>query len=893
MPIAVGVRLGRYEISAWLGTGGMGEVYRARDTLLDRSVAIKVLAEHVVSTPTRRARLAREARAVSRVSHPSICALYDVGEHDGFQFIVMEYLEGETLSGRLLRGPLQIADITRVGAEIADALDHAHRHRIVHRDLKPANIMLTRTGVKLLDFGLAQLDAPESEALGTFADEVASATESLTEEGLILGTVQYMAPEQLEGKRVDGRTDVFALGAVLYEMAAGRPAFEGTSKASIIAAILDRDPPPLSVARKASTGDELAAPLLNDIVAKCLAKIPDERWQAAGDLCQALKWAAAKPLHSDVPKRSVPRRWQHYRPGWIAWSAAMLASLVVPTLILIRESVPSRARPSRWLVTAPEGSTFDLSANSLAVSPDGTHLAFVASSASGGNVLWVRALDSLVPRKLTEGAAQPFWSFDSRFIAFDGGGELKKVDLSTGLVESLAETFVQSGSWNRAGVLLLGLPFGERRYNPHGLYTVSASGGQLMRATTVDPDRAEFNHTLPHFLPDGRRFLFMSRSNDPEQEGMLYAGSLDSSERVRLFQSRSRAVYASGYLLFARDQTLLAQRFDPGSLRLEGEPAIVAEHVELSPRAAFSVSETGVLAYRPDRQTELVWFDRSGRSLGPIGEAGHYANPSLSHEEQRVAVSRQDGVTGQSDIWVIDLERRLPSQLTFGEASERMPLWSPDGSRVVYRSGSSLLMKASNGTGPEERLADGLTNFDNPLDWLADGRVLISLFDSQSSTDLWMLSLDGDRRRMPLPRSASRWGVQAQISPDRRWLAYASNERGRYDVYVRPFPSGEGKWLITPSGGSEPSWRRDGKELYYLAADGSLMAVAVTTPTFAPAIPTRLFGTRMSTLVNTSFTRNQYVASADGQRFLVNQPVGAPSSIVVVVDWPAGLEHRP
>jgi eukaryotic-like serine/threonine-protein kinase len=389
MPLAAFARLGPYEINAWLGAGGMGDVYRATDTRLDRSVALKVLPDHVAGTPNRRARLAREARAIARLSHPSICALYDVGEHDGCQFIVMEYLEGETLSQRLRRGALAIADVSRVGAEIADALEHAHRHGIVHRDLKPANIMLTRTGAKLLDFGLARVEPPSVEFTGSAGLET-SATESLTEEGLILGTVRYMAPEQLEGKRVDGRTDIFALGAVLYEMATGRPAFEGTSKASMIAAILERNPAPVSLTRTGATDNEPEAPLLDGIVARCLAKNPDDRWQSASDLCQALKWAEAKPLHTEGPSRSARRRWHEYRPGRMAWSTLMLAPLVAVALMWNRESVPSRARPLRWLVTAPEGSMFDPSPFSLAVSPDGTHIAFIASSADGGNVLWVR-----------------------------------------------------------------------------------------------------------------------------------------------------------------------------------------------------------------------------------------------------------------------------------------------------------------------------------------------------------------------------------------------------------------------------------------------------------------------------------------------------------------------
>jgi Tol biopolymer transport system component len=575
--------------------------------------------------------------------------------------------------------------------------------------------------------------------------------------------------------------------------------------------------------------------------------------------------------------------------------ALLVAAAVAVMLTWPQPSAPPTARSSRWMVAAPEGSTFDPSGYSLAVSPDGTHIAFIASSTSGDNALWVRALDSVVPRKLADGAAQPFWSFDSRSVAFDGGGQLKKVDLATGLIEPLADAFVQSGTWNRDGVLLLGLPFGERRYQPRGLYRVSAAGGPLAQATTLDAERAEFNHILPQFLPDGRRFLFLSRSSDPDQDGMLYAGALNSPERVPLLQGRSHAVYASGYLLFPRGAALVAQQFDPARLRLEGEPAIVAEDVERRAfGAVFSVSDTGVLAYRPAIQTELVWFDRSGRRLGSVGEPGHYANPVLSADGQRVAVGRKDVLTGLTDVWIIDLARGLPSKLTFGEASEGMPLLSPDGGRLVYRSGSSLVMRAANGAGPEEQLADRLTNFDHALDWSSDGRaVLYTTFDSTSSTDLWLLPIDGTRQRIPLPDSSSRWGVQARISPDGRWLAYASNERGRYDVYVRPFPRGDGKWLITPDGGSEPSWRGDGRELFYLAADGALTAVTVTTePTFQASPPTRLFQTRMSTLVNTSITRNQYEATANGQRFLVNQPVGPPAAIAVIVNWPIGLKLR-
>jgi serine/threonine protein kinase/Tol biopolymer transport system component len=894
MVLAASARLGPYVIENLLGTGGMGEVYRATDARLHRTVAIKVLPEHVAGSASRRERLAREARAVAGLAHPHIRALYDVGEQDGLQFLVMEYLDGETLAQRLTRGAVSFNDVLRYAIEIADALDHAHRQGIIHRDLKPANVMLTGSGTKLLDFGLAKLQTVEPTTVFP-AETSVTKTDSLTEDGVTVGTVQYMSPEQLEGRRLDQRTDVFAFGAVIYEMATGHRAFVGTSKASLIAAILEHDPPPISVALGAGSGPGVPSPLLNRIVSKCLAKNPDERWQTASDLKEALTWMAehaSQPEGATILRR--PRQ-PSSRVAWLAASILLIAGVIAVTLMKERDPTRSSAGPIRWLLPAPEGTTFDPAAQFLAVSPDGTHLAFIASSGGGRNALWVRALEAVVPRKLADVASQPFWSPDSRFIAFNDDGTIKKVDIVTGLVEPLAAAFYTSGSWSRDGTLLISIHAGERRHGPRRLYMIAASGGTLAAATTLDSARGETAHTLPSFLPDGRHYLF-SASKDPPRDGMLYVGSLVSPDRVPLFEDHSRAVYASGYLMFARDQNLLAQPFDLTTLRLAGEPAVLAENVErssVSQVATFSVSQTGVLAYRPASQNELVWFDRSGRSLGSIGEPGHYANPALSPDDQRVAVSRHDPTAAQSDVWLIDLKRRLPSKFTFAETSEGMPLWSPDGNRLAYRSGSYLVMKAATGAGPEERLVDNLSSSDTPLAWSPDGRMLIyTTFDSRTSTSLWMLPLEGDRKRLPVPNTGD-IQVQAQISPDGHWLAYVSTEGGRYDVYVRPFPSGDGKWLISPSGGLEPSWRRDGKELFYLAPDGSLMAVTVTTKTtFEPSPPDRLFETKMSTVRNVAFTRNQYVASADGQRFLISQPTGTPASIVVVVNWPAGLERR-
>jgi serine/threonine protein kinase len=888
-----GTQLGPYVIGRLLGRGGMGEVYHATDTRLHRTVAVKVLRQHRADDASRRERFVREARAIASLAHPHIRALYDVGDENGLQFLVMEYLDGDTLAERLRRGALPLSQVLRHAIEIADALDHAHRQGLIHRDLKPANVMLTQSGAKLLDFGLVKQQTGDT-TFGAPDETSAAETESLTEEGVTVGTVQYMAPEQLEELPVDERTDVFAFGAVIYEMATGRRAFEGNSKASLIAAILEHEPLPVSMALASGA---VSSPLLLDhVVSKCLAKNPNHRWQTIGDLRDALTWLAE---HVSQNERVIGFRQHRRPPSRAVWLTATLICVgvvagTVTTLISDRNRTRNGAHPMRWLLPAPEGTTFDPASQFLAVSPDGTHIAFVASSGESRNALWVRPLDALVPRKLVDGAAQPFWSPDSHFIAFNGEGPLKKVELATGLVTPLADVFVTSGSWNRDGTLLVSIYPGERRYGPRRLYMTSASGGSLTAATMLDPARGETAHTLPNFLPDGRHFLFSASAS---QEGMLYVGSLGSSDRIKLFPDHSRAAYASGYLLFARDETLLAQPFDTTTLRLEGEPAVVAKNVErsrVSQVASFSVSQTGVLAYRPVTQSELVWFDRNGRPLGSIGEPAHYANPALSPDEQKVAISRHDPVTSQSDIWVIDLNQRLPSKLTFAASSEGKPLWSPDGNVLVYKSGSSLVMKTSNGDGPEERLLDNLSGSDGPLDWSRDGRGLIySTFDSATSTDVWMLRLDGGHERIPLLETGP-GHVQRAVSPDGRWMAYVSSEGGRYDVYVRPFPSGDGKWLISPSGGIEPSWRRDGKELFYLAPDGSLMAVAIdTASTFKAGPPARLFETKVSTVVNTNFNRNQYVASADGQRFLVNQPTGKPASIVVVVDWPAELKRRP
>jgi eukaryotic-like serine/threonine-protein kinase len=900
MTLANGVRLGPYAIQTPLGSGGMGEVYRAIDTRLDRTVAIKVLPRNVADSPTRRQRFERETRAISSLNHPHICTLYDVGEENGMPFLVMEYVEGETLADRLIRGALPIDQVLRHAIEITDALDEAHHHGIVHRDLKPSNIMLTRSGAKLLDFGVAKLWAPdEAAALSLLGTE---RVQTLTEEGSIVGTVQYMAPEQLEGRNSDARTDIFAFGAVIYETAAGRPAFEGKSQAGLIASILERDPSPLSVAQ------ETMPPLLDQIVRRCLAKDPDERWQTASDLRQALQWIAEGGTRTGV-QSSVPRT-RRSHGARIAWIAATLV-LVIAILTAVAfmwsaRGVPADARAFRFAVSPPANATFSQSSAFMAVSPDGHSFAFLASSPQGNNRLWVRSLDSLIARQLpgTDGAVRPFWSPDSRFLAFGTFGKFMKIDVSSGLLQSLADVRgMQGGAWNRDDVILFRPTLEDGR-----LYRIAAAGGPMTPATTLDSSRAETSHNWPQFLPDGRHFLYLARSTQPEHDGVVYVGSLDATERIRLLSADSHAAYAPPrFLLFMRSNTLLAQPFDAGAFRLTGEAIPLAEEVERTAgadRGAFAVSQNGVLAYRSTSETQLAWFDRGGRHLGSIGQAGHYSSPALSPDEQQIAVARLDPVTGAEDIWVMALASGRASQLTFGSSASsvhNMPLWSPDGSHIAFRSvsrpnegGVTFYQRTSNGIGDDELLLTHAGSTGTPLSWSPAGRFLVyTIFDVKTARyDLWMVPLAGDRKPISLSRTDVNEAA-GQLSPDGRWMAYVSDESGKNEVYVRPFPNGEGKWHLSVNGGIEPTWRGDGKELFYLAMDRSLMAVALSAgSTIHASAPTRLFETRMANRTTLGYTRNQYVVSGDGQRFLINQPAGEASSspVTIVVNWPSALK---
>ncbi len=866
----------------------MGEVYRALDTRLDRTVAIKVLPSDMADRAELRQRFEREARAVSSLNHPHICTLHDIGSHDGTDFLVMEYLEGETLAARLASGPLPLDQALRHAIAIADALAQAHRKAVFHRDLKPANIMLTKSGAKLLDFGLAKT--------GPGPGDLAAMPTQLTQEGTILGTLQYMAPEQLESKPVDARTDIFAFGAVLYEMVAGRKAFAGQTQASVMGAILRSEPPPLAPAG------------LDRLVRRCLAKDPDERWQSAYDVKIELESLSA-PEEQPVATRATGRR------EWIGWgvAAALLVALLAVAIPRGRET-PAAPQTARFLIYSPEGTVFakphgTVPATELAISPDGRRLAFVAGRLGATPQLWVRSLDDPVAKPLagTDGASYPFWSPESNEIAFLSQGKLKKVHLAGGPPQVLcdASTNPYGGTWNAEGVVLFAGALES------GVLRVSAGGGNPTPVTRLDPSRQESGHLYPQFLPDGQHFLYYARAL-LEHSG-TYVASLDGKTSKRLLPGArfdAAAAWAPpGHLLFLEGSTLMAQPFDLEKLELTGRPAPVAQPVASASNnyAAFSASRTGVLAYHSGDvlSGRLTWFDRSGTSLGSLEPPADYIDFRLSPDEKRVAAARVDPQTNRPDIWIVDLSRGTDSRFTTGPGLEASANWSPDGERILFRSNNDgatdFVIKPASG-GPEE-IIFGLaqqravpeTNLPVPGDWSADGRFVVF---STVARDLWALPISAapgtDRKPVRLVHSEFA-EIHPNLSPDVRWLAYTSDETGRVEVYVRPFlgpdgilrsGTGAGRSQVSTRGGSEPRWRPDGKELYYISADHKLMAVSVSAgASFQAGIPQSLFALRIPTDV--SLYRSHYVPTRDGRRFLVNtlehEPVLAP--ITVVLNW--------
>jgi eukaryotic-like serine/threonine-protein kinase len=890
MLFSEGTRLGPYQITAPIGSGGMGEVYKAHDSRLDRTVAIKVIAPSRVGDAQAQQRFAREARAIAALSHPHICPLFDIGHQDGADFLVMEYLEGETLADRLASGRLPLDRAVRYAREIGAALAAAHAAGIVHRDLKPGNVMLTKTGAKLLDFGLAKPNAATTIKELTDADT----RQPITDAGSAPGTPQYMAPEQLEGREADVRSDIFAFGAVVYEMLTGRRAFEGRSQSAVIAAILHVDP------KAPSAVVPSLAPAVDHFLATCLRKNPEERWQSAHDMLIALRWLQHERL---ITRGAAASHARGGRAGWFVALAVALTALAGGLFLLRPGSADTPSPRARFDVALPEQLGFDFP-DWPNVSPDGQYLVFTARL-NGTRQLWMRALDGVVqPLAGTEGAAFPFWSPDSRTVAFFAGGKLKKVDVAGGPVTTLADAFsVGRGSWNGGTIL-----FAPRLDGP--IHAVAEGGGPSRAVTRLNEADGETGHQFPRLLPDGRRFLFTAAGRQP---GVYLASLQDASVKQVLRSFTATAFVPPGYLLFSRQRTLMAQPFDPAAGEVRGSAVAIADPVA---GAAFSASDSGTLVFRPGggSQNNLVWFGREGRRAGTVGDPAHYQQVVLSPSGRRAAVQRVDTDTGNPDLWVVDLDTAISSRMTLDPAMDGDPAWAPDERSLAftsYRSGpgtawlwdfvtgkESLLFELSRSqtsrpaAAPEEGAPTSLAPARIPEgiavdDWTRDGQYLVVRTLGRA---IFSVPMAGERIARMLADTPF-VEDQSQVSTDGRWIAFNSDESGRWEVYVARFPTLTDKRQVSSAGGMQPRWRRDGGELYYLSLDGVVMAAGISDAGPQGGLagaPRPLFQTHLSPSPNVP----QYDATADGSRFLVLEPArsgGEP--VTFVLNWTAGLKE--
>ncbi len=886
MTLSPGSRLGPYEILSPLGAGGMGEVHLARDTRLERTVAIKILPAQLSEKPAARERFEREARTISALNHPNVCQLFDVGSQDGMAYLVMEHLEGETLAQRLGRGPLRIEQILRHGIEICEGLEAAHRKGVVHRDLKPGNIMLTRTGAKLMDFGLAKPTLPLGEVSALETRE-----QPLTEEGVLMGTFHYMSPDQVEGREVDARSDIFSLGTVLYEMASGRRAFEGKSALSVASAILDREPESIH-ASKPST-----PPALDHAIRTCLAKDPEKRWQSARDLAHELEWIAAGGSAAGAPEPAGARPRGRERIAWASLVLLLLAGLVAA--VIPRNPAPHR-QARHFSVALPSTS------RDLALTADGKMLAFVAPAENGGrNIIWIHDIGSRTARPLnaTTGASYPFWSPDGLFVGFFADRKLKKIEIARESVLTIADARTgRGGTWNRDGVIVF-----TPDANSVGLYRVSAGGGEATPLTRLDESSGETSHRWPCFLPDGRRFVYLGANFGGKTEAnAIFLGSLDSDERRLLVHAASSVGYSPpGFLVYVREGELVAHPFSADRGEILGDPilsSIKIARVGTVAHAAFSVSQTGVLVYQGSSAAgyaSLTWFDRDGRVLRTLGEPREYSNPRLSPDGKQVAVDIVAPL-GNIDIWTLDSGSGDSLRFTFDAALEALPAWSPDGGRIAFFSlkdgPGSLYLKSAGGAGSAERVL-AWTDRVEPTDWSPDGRFIIfaALRLATTGWDLMLLPASGGGEPIPYLETAFE-EREAQFSPDGGLVAYTSDETGRTEVYVTTFSEAgagpSGKWQVSVAGGSQPRWRRDGREIFYLGPDQKLMSREIRPGRLLELGPaTALFQTRPREFVS-ALDRFTSDVSMDGQEFLINTAIDSANSspISVILDWTAELK---
>jgi len=907
MALASGARLGPYEILAPLGAGGMGEVYRARDTRLDRDVAVKILPPQLAADPQFRERFDREARAVSALDHPNICPLYDVGEAPApgpesagpVRFLVMQLLEGETLAERLegLRANgtgLVLDEALRIATQVCDALDHAHRIGVVHRDLKPANIFLTKTGPKLLDFGLAKR-RPAGAGIVSGMSVAATQAAPITASGTILGTLQYMAPEQLEGQEADSRADIFSFGAVLYEMITGRKAFDGKSQASLIAAILHIDPPAMT------TLQPVTPVALERVVTTCLAKNPDDRWQTARDLLRELKWAAEG---ATTPVPSPPRAAQAKasRVAWALASVCGVAAIIGGVIAIghLRETPQPARTATRFSVTLPAAVPLLSTINStLALSPDGTRLVYVGGVSAAGSQLYLRAMDQLeaAPIRGTEGAAAPFFSPDGQWLGFFADNKVKKISIDGGSAQTLAARPVgggASGSWGSDDTIVFSAGTGP-------LLRISAAGGVPTPLTTLNSKQGDVSHRWPEILPGGKAVLFVAQGGVGDQRLMIR--NADTGEQRALdINGGSPHYVSSGHLLFSRLGTLFAAPFDLKQLRVTAPPVPVVEGVAsngIGGAAHVSIASNGSMAFVPGvellRPRTLVWVDRQGKVQPLIEAPRNFREARLSPDGQRIAI----GIEGSPrDLWIYEIKRGILSRFTLEPTESEFAAWTPDGQRIAFGAlrpggqGRLVLWKLTDGSGTEEKLlAGGPQDHFHPSAWSPDGRVLAftNVSSTETTSDIWMLPLG---KTVPEPFANTRFSERSpRFSPDGKWVAYVSDESGRDEIYVQPYPGPGGKRQVSIDGGSEPVWASSGRELFYWIGD-TMMAVSVATaPSFSADAPRRLFEGRFDRPLA---SYPNFDVTADGQRFLMFKGIqaAAAAQITVVLDWATELARR-
>ena len=869
MALASGTKLGPYEIELPLGAGGMGEVYRARDTRLERWVAIKILPSHLSSSPEARRRFEREARSISSLNHPNVCHLYDVGQQDGTDYLVMEYLEGETLAERIHKGPLPLDQVMKVGIEICGGLDAAHKHGVVHRDLKPGNIMLTKSRTKLMDFGLAKPVKGTTPVSG-LTNTLSTPQNPVTIEGTVVGTFQYMSPEQVEGSEADARSDVFALGAVLYEMVTGKRAFEGKTAASTIAAVLASHPkPPSSV-------QPLTPVALDDTIRTCLAKDPDERWQTVHDVKLQLRNMLETGSQPRKAAQLAPKRHIWQQTGWLV-AAVLFVLLLAAAAHLWNTATPKSIHPLYFQASVP------FSATDVSVSPDGQKIAMLAySSQTSSNQIWISEVGGRHPSLIhgTEGASFPFWSPNGRFIGFFADGKLKKVDVEGNQVQVLCDApNGRGGTWGRDGDIL----FSPDAVGTSGLYRISSKGGSPSVQTYPDKSRYESSHRWPVFLPDGRHFLYFGGNfiGHPELNA-IFVGSLDSQEKRFVVSTNANAAYADpGYLIYRQGTALVEQPFDPGKFTVTGEPHVLSDDVLYSPQIDYLVysisgdvlvTQSGI----DPSDSQLTWFDRSGKQIGTVGSAGTYHNVRLSPDGRRIATDQTDPDGLNIDVWTYEPARGLVTRMTFDPALDYVPIWSPDGRQLMFGSsrqgGWRVFLKNADGYGLEKKIFEVERGTWNsvPFDWSRDSKNVLL----RKGSELWYFTWP---ELVAKPLFQDKWSaLNAQFSPDGHWIAYASNETGSWEIYVSPFPSVNGKWQVSQRGGQEPRWRGDGKELFFLAPDGQLMAAPVSVGASLEAgSPVELFHTHRRPHVSSTDIFS-YDVTSDGQKFLINTKLDNP-----------------